>query len=173
MNKVEAFKNELRNYKYYKSVLFNYENAYNDEELDILEQFNSKLKDCDLKLDEIWVEMTGVHAIRYDKVPSSTNEELSMERKLDLIEKYNELLSLQKKEKKIAKDKLKNEIARIKQNIKKIENVLNSMPKEIACYCVKVYCDKYTYQQLVMSGTVYWTDAGLFKAIERELDKLL
>ncbi len=67
---VEHFKNELRNYEYYKITL----NVVNE------------------KLKVVWYELTGVKAIQYDKQPSSpgkkemTAREINLRKKIDMLE---------------------------------------------------------------------------------------
>lgn len=65
MDKVEAYKNELKNYKYYQE----------------------RTKELMLDLDDLWYELSGVKGIRYDKeMSNSYNESLSEQRRLDLLD---------------------------------------------------------------------------------------
>lgn len=136
MDKVEAFKNELKCYKYYLQ----------------------KIKDLDEKIEVNFYEKTGVKGISYDKIPSHPSEEAIANFRLTLIEKG---------------DKLVMERERIANQIKHLEDIVNQMPKTLRNACIQIYVHGRTYIEVVNSGNVYWTDAGLFKAIERELNKLL
>lgn len=171
MEKIDAFKNELKNYHYYKNVLNDYIQAYEENDKSILEAQWPRLKEIALELEATYVRMTGVSAIKYDKLPSSFNPELSQQLKLELIEKYNYLLKEYAKEKKTARSYLKLEIERLTANITKIEKILNQLPKEIQEWCLLLFCERTTYKAL--SKKVAYTDVGLIKKVNRELEKVL
>lgn len=66
---VEQFKNEMRNYNYYVSML------------DSLEE----------KLENTYYELSGVKGVRYDKIPSAYNKELIEQKRFDLMQKIDKL----------------------------------------------------------------------------------
>lgn len=184
MNKVEAFKNELRNYHYYKAENERLSKIYEiqsslvgednlKERFKLLKEFFKPLIRIEQDLDETFTKLTGFHAIRYDKEPSAMNEELSMEMKLELIDKYNELLTKFQVNMIYAEENLIEMMNRVSRQVNYIESVLNELPNDLKELCVDIYCNGKTYQEITTRGTIYYTDAGLFKIIERELDKIL
>lgn len=128
------------------------------KELSCYQYYLLKLKEIDDKIALNFYEKTGVKGISYDKIPSHPSEEALANYRLTLIEQGDVLME---------------ERQRIYNQIKHIEDVVNKLPKTLKSACIKIYVYGKSYQQVVNSGDVYWTDAGLFKAIERELDKLL
>lgn len=128
------------------------------KELNCYKYYLQRLKELDEKIEVNFYEETGVKGISYDKIPSHPSEEAIAHHRLTLIEKG---------------DKLAEERERIYKQIKHIENVVNQLPKVLRNACINIYVYGKTYNQVVNSGDVYWTDAGLFKAIERELEKIL
>lgn len=128
------------------------------KELSCYKYYLKQLKEIDDKIDANFYAETGVSAISYDKIPAHSSDEAKIQFRLSLIEKG---------------DKLAIERDRIYNQIKHIEDVVNQMPKTLRSACINIYVHGKSYQQVVNSGNVYWSDAGLFKAIERELNKIL
>lgn len=128
------------------------------KEMNCYRYYLEKLKELDEKIKLNFYEETGVKGISYDKIPSSPSEEAIANYRLTLIEKG---------------DKLAKERERIYNQIKHIEDVVNKLPKTLKNACVNIYVFGKSYTSVVNSGDIYWSDAGLFKAIERELEKLL
>lgn len=134
-NQSEQFKKELRCYKGYIS----------------------KANDLKQEIDDIWYELTGVKAIRYDKLPSgSYNPSVSEARRLNLSEKV---------ERKIK------ELDRVSNNINYIDSILSRLPKNISKACIDIYCDEKGYKKT--SQNEYISDAGLFKQIDKALAEVL
>lgn len=182
MNNVEAFKNELRNYHYYKGIYKTYSEIYDqviklgNEDKDkfrLTKQFYPRLVDEEAKLDGIFTQLTGFHAIRYDKEPSAMNEELSMDIKLDLIDKYNEQLTKYIVAIEYAESVLISEMNRLSEAIKHIEDVLKQLPNDIAKVCIDVYCKGKTYESISSGDNMYWSPSGLYKNVISELEKVL
>lgn len=182
MNDIEAFKNELRNYHYYKNLYKKYSNIYDEEiklpnedaqKFKLLKAFYPKLVDEEAKLDGIFTQLTGFHAIRYDKEPSIMSEELSMEIKLDLIDKYEAQLTKYIVAIEYAEATLISEMNRLSNSINYIENILKQLPKDIAKVCVDVYCYGKKYEYIASCSGMYWTASGLFRYVERELARVL
>lgn len=128
------------------------------KELSCYKYYVNKLKELDSQIEVNFYEKTGVKGVRYDKAPSHPSEEAIANFRLTLIEKG---------------DKLVADRERILNQIKYIDGVLNQLPNDIKKACVSIYVQGKTYCQAVNSGDIYWSDAGLFKAIERELEKIL
>lgn len=184
MNNIEAFKNELRNYHYYKTIYEKYSHIYeeqskltsDDDMLDrfkLIKQFYPRLVDEEAKLDGIFTQLTGFHAIRYDKEPSSMNEELSIELKLELIEKYNQQLTRFKVALNYAESILIAKMNRLSEMIGHIESVLKALPKDIAIVCVDVYCNGKKYEDVSNGNNVYWSPSGVYWNVNRELERVL
>lgn len=128
------------------------------KELSCYKYYLAKLKELDNEIDANFYKETGVSAISYDKVPTHSSEEAKAQFRLSLIEKGDELA--------IERD-------RVAKQIKHIESIVDALPKVLRKAIIQIYVNGMTYLQFVNSGDVYWTDAGLYKAIERELNKLL
>lgn len=62
--RVDAFKNELRNYRQYRDAL----------------------QDQNETLDRLFYELSGVKGVRFDRLPAGSNYRLTEQRKLDLLE---------------------------------------------------------------------------------------
>lgn len=184
MNKVEVFKNELRNYHFYKSEYKRLEHIYQEESkllkeddcLDryrLLREFHKPLIDIEKELDGVFTQLTGFHAIRYDKEPCHISEELAMEIKLDLIDKYHEQLTKFMVNLQYAEENLIEEMNRLSKNINKIEKVLKQMPEDIANVCVGVYCKGKKYEDIVNNSSLYWSASGIYWNINKELERVL
>lgn len=106
-------------------------------ELRNLNNYKSKLKELEDKLDALFYDLTGVKAVRYDLVKGMSNCQQIELNKLGKIEEYN-----------IQKDKIEKEIIRLKGNISYIESVLNKMDSNIKQACIEIYCKKKTYRAL-------------------------
>lgn len=130
----KGFKNELENY--YKH-LKNVENIKKE-------------------IEDILYEMTGVKGIRYDKEPSSYNPQLSMERKLELID--------QKEEKEIELDYT---IA----SIRYIEKKLSKLSQEDKDICLKIISKGISSEKVRQE--VGYSKSGIWKRIQRELTGIL
>lgn len=180
MNKIEAFKNELRNYRFYQKKLKELTTTINNvqlakdemERFKLLKTFSNELVECEKELDRIFTELTGFHAIRYDKEPSSTNEHLAEQVRLDLIDlyekqrnKFNELLV-------VAENNLLIEMNRIFVNVQHIENVLDQLQLDAKRILIDIYCDGKKYED-VLKAEIYYSKSGLYKNINNELDKVL
>lgn len=182
MNSIEAFKNELRNYHYYKNLYKKYSSIYDEEiKLDnedtqkfkLLKQFYPKLVKEEAKLDGIFTQLTGFHAIRYDNEPIIMSEELSMEIKLDLIEKYNQQLTKYIVAIEYAESVLISEMNRLSEAIKHIESVLKQLPNDIANVCVEIYCKGKKYEDVSNGNNVYWSPSGIYWNVNKELERVL
>ena len=182
MKKVEIFRNELRNYLDYKELLGNYRSMYEtqnklksddvyNERFEVLKKFNKSLIPLEKNLDETFTKLTGFKAIRYDIEPGTFNENLSEQMKLELVDKYNLQLIEFKDALDIAEKNLLLEIDRLKLNIEHIESIIHQLPNDIKNACIEVYCEKRTFMS--KSKDLYYTDTGLFRRLERELDRLL
>ena len=182
MNKVEAFKNLLRNYVFYKKELQRLKTINNKqsklkkddvERYKLLCEFHRPLVEAEKELDGLFTKLTGFHAIRYDKEPSTMSEELSMEVKLELIEKYHQILDKYLEEMDKAEKNLKKEISRISENIEYIESVLDHLPLEISKICYEVYCMGKKYEDISNGNNVYWSASGLYWNVNKELERVL
>ena len=185
MNNVEVFKNELRNYLYYKNRLKVIEidirsidkantmstDDAEKEKYKILSKYSKLLVRLDQNLEETFIKLTGEKAIRYDVEPSSYNEELSEQIRLGLIDKYELQLIEFRNELSKTEERIRKESAWLKTVVDRIEYVLIKMPKEIREVCMDIYCGDKTYKEIC--DEVYLTEGGLFKVIEREIDKVL
>lgn len=72
MNSIDAFKNLLKNYKFYKYI---------------------ELPNVKSNIQRIEYDMTGVKAIRYDKSPTIPNPELTAQRRHELSEQLDHELA--------------------------------------------------------------------------------
>ncbi len=106
-------------------------------ELRNLNNYKSKLKELEDKLDALFYDLTGVKAVRYDSVRGMSDFHQVELIKLGKIEEYN-----------IQKDKIEKEITRLMGNISYIESVLNKMDSNIKEACIEIYCQKKTYRSL-------------------------
>lgn len=189
MNKTEAFKNDLRNYLYDKNSLIkikfdiNNINKINKEKnsdekqykkFSILKDYSKKLIMLEQDMEQTYNELKGVKAIRYDKVPlHSSNQSQIEQRRLNLIEIYHNKKKLFKEELNKTEKYLYTEYDYFSKKVNRTESALVKLPKDIRNICLEIYCGDKTYQNIIKDGDVYYTDAGLFKKIEKELDNIL
>lgn len=184
MNKVEAFKNELKNYYFYKNELKRLNNILdktnaldrkNDDDAmkldNLLIPFSNWLKEISNQLDATFVQLTGFKAIRYDAEPSMANEELSTQMKLDLIDRYNKQLDERKRAWLLAESTLLEDIERITDNLNHLDAVLDRLPPKIKAVCLDVYGKGYSYESMV--GTTYWSVSSLYREVYEALEKAL
>lgn len=125
-------------------------------ELECYPLYKKKLDEINEKIDLNEYEESGLKAIRYDtvKVSKSVNESAIANKRLSLIEKGK---------------KLEAEKERIQKQIDHIEKILCKMNPKIASAMVHIYAYERTYQDVVDNDKMFWTDGGLYYAIESEL----
>lgn len=99
---------------------------------------------------------TGVSAIRYDKIPVHSSEEAREQYRLSLIEKGTTI---------------EKELERLNLQIEHIENMLKSLPKELQKPIYELLVENKTYVETASGSEIYWSPSGLFKTVERELEK--
>lgn len=128
------------------------------KELSCYKYYVAKRDELLKELDDNFYKKTGLTGISYDRIPTNSGEEAKLQYRLELIEQG---------------DKLALELDRIEKQIKHIEDVVNKLPNTLKKACIKIYVNGSSYLQVANSDDVYWTDAGLYKAIERELNKIL
>lgn len=179
MNNIEAFKNELRNYRYYQNYIEELKTTSLkllkiddcNEKFELLKTYSKELVECEQELDATYTQLTGFHAIRYDKEPSAPNEHLSEMIKLDLIDKYNVLLKQFEKLIDEAETKLYKEMERTQANINRIESILIRLPNNYEKTLISIYCDGSSYEKQKRKAN--YSKSGLYQAIEKELLKIL
>lgn len=111
-----------------------------------------KLED---KLDVLMYRMTGVSGVNNEKVRVSYNPQLSSERLLEMIEE---------------KERLENEIKRLKMNIESTDkklSVMNPVDKEM---CIDVLARKISVD--IVADRLGYSRQGIWARIKREIEKL-
>lgn len=136
MRNVEIFKNELRNYLTYKKT------------------YTKKINKLNEEIEYLYYLLSGLSGKGFDGTSGSTNQEAKEERKLELIEKVNDL---------------QNKKTFYKEQIDSIEKVLNKT--QYKNILIRIYCKKETYEKV---GTeIGYSSRGLQKRIDKELEKIL
>lgn len=108
------------------------------------------------QLDLIIYDLGGVKGVHYDSVMVHGNPSVIEEKRLELIDKYNE------KEKELEFTKLA---------IMQTEETLNRMPKTLREMLVEIYVDGKTFKNV---GMIHgYSDNGLWHWMKRETEKYL
>lgn len=124
-----------------------------------LENYYKHLKNKDKiekEIENIHYEMTGVKGIRYDKIPTSYNKEISEERFLDLSEKIEEKLI---------------ELQYTVSSIRYIEMKLKKLSDEDKEICLKIISEGISAEKV--RKEVGYSKSGIWKRIKRELTGIL
>lgn len=130
----KSFKNEIENYEEYCQNV-------------------SLLKD---EIEEILYEMAGVKGVSFDRIPSSFNPSLSEERRLELIDLYNQKL-----------DDLKH----YESTIRYVEKRLRGLSIEEKQTVLDVASGRITYEE---AGKKYGYSKGrMWKRIKKILEEIL
>lgn len=128
-----TLKNELRNYKQY-------------------------LKDIDRlreALENLLYEMTGVKGVSFDRISTSYNPQLTEEKRLELIDKKEELMI---------------EYQHAMISVKLIEMKLLKLSDEDRKACLRIMADGESYEKV---GTdMGYTSTGMWRKLKRELEKI-
>lgn len=132
--KVEAFKDLLKHYYDYQRSAIQIEK----------------------ELDDLLYEMTGVKGIRYDRVPSSFNPELSEESRLEYIEKKAEKEA---------------ELDFTYAALKIIEMKLSKLSEEDKEICLNVLNRKVTYEEAGKKRG--YSKHGMWVKVKREIEKIM
>lgn len=190
IDNVKAFKNELRNFNFYRSVYSRYSKTLksveeilssktiDDEASEILYMlvrpfYKPYIEETHLKLEELFVKMTGVSAIRYDKLPSSANENASEQMKINMIEKYNKLLIKYNEYISIAIANLKKEISYYQKALIHIEEVLIALSPDIRKVVVEIYANGKKFEDISNGNNVFWSPSGVYLNVNKELERAL
>ena len=129
-----SFKNEIENYEEYCQNV-------------------SVLMD---EIEDILYEMTGVKAISYDKMPSSFNQSLSEEKRLEMIDLYNQKL-----------DDLKH----FQSTIRYVDKRLRGLTADEKQIVLDVASGRLTYEE---AGKKYGYSKGrMWKKIRKILEEIL
>ena len=131
---VKAFKNELRNYRYYlkqKEILTDKKDLY----------FHS---------------LTGMVGKGFDSQGGSTNESVKEEKRLETIDRINEL---------------EEKINKLDTKIDAIESVLNKVTKRVRKIMVGVYADGRTY--LSYSTNENYSPRTLQQQVDKAIERAL
>jgi len=91
--------------------------------------------------------------------------------KLDLIDKYSELLKTRKTELMRTIIFLNQEIARLKTNIDYIEEVLDRLEPEEKDFCIRTIANAETNESV--GNDVGYSRTGLWKKVETALERVL
>lgn len=128
-----VFKNELRN-------LFAYERDLNR---------------LDQKIEDLLYEMTGVKGISYSKIPSTVNPELSEERRLELIEEMDVLVTEKK---------------RLQLNITHIYATLSLLNEKDRKAMIDLVAKRIKSEEVAFNNG--YSKSGIWKRIKKEIEKL-
>ena len=130
----KSFKNELENY----------------------EEYCQNAKDLKEEIDDIFYEMTGVRGISYDKQPASYNPSLSEERRLELIDLYNQKLD---------------DLRHFMSTIRYVDRRLRGLSADDKQIVLDVASGKITYEE---AGNRYGYSKGrMWKKVKRILEEIL
>lgn len=115
-----------------------------------------KLQEYDGLIDMQLYIMSGVSAVKYEKIPSSHNPEMSELNRLEQIEKYNFLLMQRQ---------------RYETAVKNIQVIKARLPEDLWTMLKEKFIDGMTYEQI---GRKYgYTGQGFWKMLRRETEKYL
>lgn len=129
----QTFKNEMLNYNRYKK----------------------RKKELEEIIDNIIYEFCGVKAIRYDKEPSSYNQQLSEQSRL----KMSELL-----------EKPQKELDFIKLAIIRINTNLNKLPKDVQEIARLLFIEGHTLHYVGVLNNYSYN--GIYQKLKREVEKI-
>lgn len=129
----QRFKNEISNLKaYYRSMV-----------------------ELEEETERLFYELTGVKGLRYDRQPTSYNQQMSESYRLELIEKLEQI----EKEKDFTREV-----------IDRYEKQLNRLPDEIRVMVVLLFIEGKSFREV--SEMVGYSDHGLYYRIKKEIEKL-
>lgn len=129
----QRFKNEISNLKaYYRSMV-----------------------ELEEETERLFYELTGVKGLRYDRQPTSYNQQMSESYRLELIEKLEQI----EKEKDFTREV-----------IDRYEKQLNRLPDDIRVMVVLLFIEGKTFREV--SEMVGYSDHGLYYMIKKEIEKL-
>ena len=121
-----------------------------------LEDNRRTMADLAFELDSIVYDMGGVKGLRYDLQAVHGNPSVKEEKRLEMVERYNEKLK---------------EYEFIRDQISFIESTLNKMPEELKTMLDEVYIQGMTFSYV---GKLHgYSDHGLWKMMKRETEKYL
>lgn len=129
----DQLRNEIRNYRQY-------------------------LKDVErlkLEISNIWYELSGVKGVSFDRIPTTPNLKATESRKLELIEKKDELM-------------LEYEHALI--SVKLIEMKLSKLNEEDKKTCLRIMADGESFESVGQS--MGYTKSGMWRRLKRMLEKV-
>lgn len=130
----KSFKRELENYEEYHVIVF-------------------ELK---REIADMFYELTGVKGVSYEKQPSSFNPELSAERKLELIDLYNQKLE---------------ELKHYQSTIRYVDMKLRGLTDEEKRIILDVASGRITYEE---AGKQYGYSKGhMWKKVRKILEEIL
>lgn len=191
IDNVKAFKNELKNFNYYRAVYSKYHKTFKDVQSIMIDNkmsvddknellykllrpfYKPYLYDTHLMLEELFIKMTGVSAISYDKIPSTFNESLNEKTKINMIEKYNKLKKTFNTYIDKAYDNLKKEVAYYQKALIHIEEVLIKLPPDIRKVVVEIYGNGKRYEDISNGNNVFWSPSGVYLNVNKELERAL
>lgn len=107
------------------------------------------------RLEELWYDLTGVKAIRYDKMPTSFNKSISEEKRLSLLDRI---------------DYYESEVTRVDMQIRYIDSILDRLTKEENELITYVLIEGHTEQEA--GDKWYLTNSAISKWITRILDRV-
>ena len=120
------------------------------------ERIIKSIAELKVRLEVLEYEETGVKGVSYTKAPISHNPSLSALKRLDLVDKV---------------DDLKREINFLSQMIEETEIVLSRMPEELQTMLLEKFVKGMTYTEL---GNKYgYTNAGMLYVLKKETEKYL
>lgn len=121
-----------------------------------LKEFKHSLTEIESDLSLILYEMTGVKGISYDKQPSSYNPSLTEEKRLEMVERYNEK---------------QQEYDFTLLTIRTIEGQLQKMPQDLQIMLGEKFINGMTYEEIAKIHG--YSANGMWHYIRRETEKWL
>lgn len=107
------------------------------------------------KLEVLEYDMSGVKGVDYEKEKASSSDEAKAERRLNLIEEYNELLS---------------KIDEYQKRLDRLDEVLDKMTFYEKQMFLQIYEERLSYQEV--ANRFYISKAGLFYRMNRVLERI-
>lgn len=124
-------------------------------EISNLKAYYRSKKEIENELEVMWHELSGLKAIRYDKQPTSYNQEMSESYRLELIDR------IEKKQKELDYTILA---------IERYESELNRLPSDIKEMVEQIFILGKTFAEV--GKTIGYSDNGLHYKIKKEVEKI-
>ena len=124
-------------------------------EMKLIKPYYLSAKKIKEEIEKLNYDLANVKGVRFDRQPSSYNQSLSEQRRLELIEE------IEKKEK---------ELDHTIMSVKRYESNLNRLPKSIRFAVKQIFIYGKSFAEV--GKTMGYSDHGLHRRVKKEVEKL-